>query len=227
MYMRPSTGEDAAVERADAVLTSIVKVLQLKKAFHWMLPKSFHPRAVYQWQPPMSYQASTRSATYSRGMFKHLDVFHRKFEGLADEKFLEPLDGRVRRLVVQTIGPIYDTENDTTWRRTYVRNVSPLIIRLAWMPYAGLPYDDTTISESESLKDKIVPKGIVWTSQQWTQVCLRWVPACVGLLVLVRQNYVSIVCADTLADDLPDRRSGPSTKSWFLRSCALSILELS
>lgn len=189
-YIHPTTGEDAVVEKADAVLNSIIKVLQLKKAFHWMRPKSFHPRAVYQWQAPMSYQASTGYDRRSRGIFRHLDVFHRKYEGLNDEQFLDPLDGRVRRLVVQVTNPIYDTENDTTWRRTYIRNVSPIIIRLAWFPYAGLPYDDTTLSEAQRLKDKIVPKNAAWTSQQWTQLCLRWVPACVGLLVLVSYTLI-------------------------------------
>lgn len=204
-YVGTSDLEDAVVEKADAVLTSVVKSLQLKKLFHWYRPKTFHPRAVYQWQAPMSYQAATRFGGQRKGIFKHLDYFHREHTGPYDEQYLDPLDGRVCRLIVQSTNPVYDQENDTTWRRTYIRNVSPTIIRLAWFPYATLSYDDTSISGSPRLKDKIIPKNSVWTSQQWTQVCLRWIPACIGLMVLVSSSMCTKSALTDNIDDIPNR----------------------
>lgn len=203
-YFPPQPSVETIVaDRADAMLTNVVLFLRLKTAFHWLLPKTFHARAVYQWQAPMSHQLPGRNGEYSRGVFKHLDVFHRRFQGIAEEQFLNPLDGRVRRLVVQTIGPIYDTANDTTWRRTYIRNISPMIIRLAWYPYAGLPSEDTTLNESQRLKDKLLPSNVTWTSQQWTSLCSKWIPTCIGLLVLVGRRVVLLLTADSVLDDLP------------------------
>ena len=183
---RAVPSEDPFIVGADAVLNHLVDILQLKKAFRWWLPKSFHSRAVYQFDLPHSYQLSRRHRGFVPAyLFRHLDVFHRKYEGLVDDQFLDPLDGRVRRLIVQATGPLYDTENDTTWRRTYVRNVSPKLIRLAWWPFATLPYDESEAAKGDGIKKKINAKKEIWATEHWTKLGLLWLPTCVGLLVLV------------------------------------------
>ena len=61
---------------------------------------------------------------------------HRDFAGRVTHKpmsdrYLHHLDGRLRNLIVQCSDELYQAPGNTTWQRTYVRNVAPLKIRLA------------------------------------------------------------------------------------------------
>lgn len=178
------------IRQADVLLNKAIRALRLKKIFHWADPRFFHESAWFGWQSPHSYQPPRHyfdtTGDSQSARYKHLDVFHRYYIGLEDDQYLDPLNDRVRRLFVQTIDRIYDTDNDTSWRRTYVRNVSPRLLRLAWWSRAGLLM---------AKKGHATKQGTAWkslqarttslTADQWAQLGLRWLPSCIGLLVLV------------------------------------------
>ncbi|KAK0746920.1 hypothetical protein B0T18DRAFT_391280 [Schizothecium vesticola] len=50
------------------------------------------------------------------------------------DRYIHPLDGKLRRLIVQSTDKIFDAQGLVTWPRTYVRKVSPLGARLATWP---------------------------------------------------------------------------------------------
>ena len=127
----PHSNASPYIPRADAWLNRVLQAMRVKAAFQWIHPQCFHENAWFSWSPCHSYQPprhhfETSSESHC-SRYKHLDVFHRTYEGLEDDQYLDPLNGRVRRLFVQTIRQIYDTNNDTTWRRTYIENVSCLL----------------------------------------------------------------------------------------------------
>ncbi len=174
---------------ADNLLNRVVHKLHLKAAFHWYDPKFWHERAWFGWVAPCSFQLPGHYYKSASGknieLWKHRDVFRRKHAGWNDDRYLNPLDGRIQKLCVQTVNEIYETENDTTWRRTYIENVSPWIIRLAFWPYSHMP-DPSRSYSAEYAVHKTGPSGLrAWKQEQWLHVGLRWLPASIGLLLLM------------------------------------------
>jgi len=164
--------------------------MRLKNAFHWMHPEFFHPEAWFSWLPPYSYQLpgyyySELGSASESSKRKHQDVFRRKYTGFEDDRFINPIDGRVEKLVVQSKEEIYDHRNDTTWRRTYIENNSPYIIRLAYWPMSYLTSGDETFDQKKREYGNRRDRMISWASDQKGQAALRWLPACLGLFLLV------------------------------------------
>lgn len=48
-----------------------------------------------------------------------------------DDRYLHHSTGELRRLIVSCTDEVFSSESTVTWRRTYIRNCSPLTIRLA------------------------------------------------------------------------------------------------
>lgn len=127
----------------------------------------FHPKAQHSGSFPHSYQMPGRM--YEAGnIFRHRDPMRRVWKGYEDDRYLRPSDGRAVDLIVQSTDDIYDGPTNSTWRRTYVRNISALIIRVAYWPMRNVPSD--------------VGK---WTRRDWTTVGLWWLPTCIALLLVV------------------------------------------
>lgn len=180
--------EEKVLDDADVLLNRIARALGVKIWLGWTDPKWYHERAQFSFEHPCSYQPPYRrygDGQSDRIIHKHLDVFHRGYKGRDDDQLLDPIDGRVRRLFVQVTNQIYEEPNDTTWRRTYIRNISPHIIRLAWWPYAKAPLAQASYSSKGGLRARFKARTAAWTNEHWTSVGLRWIPACVGLLVMV------------------------------------------
>lgn len=127
----------------------------------------FHPRAKYSWATPNSYQLAGQSYT-ARDHWRHRDAMRRIWNGVEDDRYLNPDNGRVNRLVVQTTNVVYDGPTNSTWRRTYIRNVSSIIVRVAQWPFTKVPRDSKQ-----------------WSRENWTFVGLWWLPTCISLLVVV------------------------------------------
>jgi hypothetical protein len=104
-------------------------------------------------------------------MRRHRDIMQRVHQGLEDDRYLSPWDGRVNKLVVQATQEVYDGPRNATWLRTFVRNVSPAFIRVANWPFASAPI-----------------KSEHWTDNDWMMVCAKWLPACGVLLFVVSSN---------------------------------------
>ncbi|MCJ1262456.1 hypothetical protein MMC22_002326 [Lobaria immixta] len=127
----------------------------------------FHPRAKYSWATPNSYQLAGQSYT-ARDHWRHRDAMRRIWNGVEDDRYLNPDNGRVNRLVVQTTNIVYDGPTNSTWRRTYIRNASSIIVRVAQWPFTKVPRDSKQ-----------------WSRENWTFVGLWWLPTCISLLVVM------------------------------------------
>lgn len=145
----------------------------------WKLPKVhrnfFHLRAKYSWASPNSYQLAGRSYT-ARVHWRHRDAMRRIWNGVEDDRYLNPNDGRVNDLVVQATNDVYDGPANSTWRRTYVRNVSSIIVRVAQWPFTKVPRDSKQ-----------------WSRENWTIVGLWWLPTCISLLVVVCSHLFEVI----------------------------------
>jgi hypothetical protein len=49
--------------------------------------------------------------------------------------YISSWDGKVSKLVVQAVDDIYDNHTTSTYRRTFIRNIAPLYLRLANWPF--------------------------------------------------------------------------------------------
>ncbi|KAJ4385221.1 hypothetical protein N0V93_010282 [Gnomoniopsis smithogilvyi] len=63
--------------------------------------------------------------------YRYRDVMGRVTEVSYDDRYLHHETGELRKLIVACTDEIFSSESTVTWRRTYVRNCSPLTIRLA------------------------------------------------------------------------------------------------
>jgi len=104
-------------------------------------------------------------------MHRHRDFLQREYHGPEEDRYLSPSDGHLEKLVVQAAQDVYDGPANSTWRRTFIRNASPIYIHVANFPFNTLPIDDS-----------------LWTSDDWAMVALKWLPACVGLLCVIWVN---------------------------------------
>ncbi len=127
----------------------------------------FHPRARYSWAVPRSYQLAGYSYL-SHAQRRHRDAMSRVWNKKEDDRYLNPLDARAETLIVQTTNPIYDGALNSSWRRTYVRNVSSLIVRVARWPFQTIPRSHEK-----------------WVMKDWTMVALWWLPTCCTLFLVV------------------------------------------
>lgn len=84
------------------------------------------------------------------------------------EYYLSPTDGHLEKLVVQCTQPITDTNPNSTWRRTFIRNRSPYLLQAANWVLHSLPQDDREIASAD-----VVMMG------------LKWFPSCMAILLLV------------------------------------------
>jgi hypothetical protein len=195
--------------------------MRLKKTFNWMHPEFFHPAAWFSWSPPYSYQLPGYyylglGSVSESSQQKHRDVFRRKYTGAEDDRFINPIDGRVEKLVVQSKKEIYDHKNDTTWRRTYIGNNSPYIIRLAYWPMSYLTSRDGKLYRKKHEYGDRRDRVISWDSDQMRQAALRWLPACLGMFLLVCLRILVNLWLLMSPDVVPNRYRRPGQEQWVL-----------
>ncbi|KAJ5655058.1 hypothetical protein N7490_002061 [Penicillium lividum] len=89
---------------------------------------------------PHSYQAPGYTFD-EKTDFRHKDHFQRVYHGSSDERFLDPVDGRVKELIIQCTDKVYRGPKNSTYKRTFIRNVAPLTLWLANWPMSGLDDD--------------------------------------------------------------------------------------
>ena len=99
---------------------------------------------------------------------RHRDTMQREYRGLKEDRYLSPYNGYLVKLVVQAGQEVYDGAPNSTWRWTFVRDISPYFIRIANYPLNGMPVDKET-----------------WTGEDWAIVTVKWFFACVELLPTV------------------------------------------
>jgi hypothetical protein len=206
-------GENPYLLEADNLLNRAVGKFGLKQKLKWIDSHFFHPNAWFSWSAPHSYQIPGRYYSITspckpegdkKPVLRHRDAFRREHEGLEEDQYLHPLNGKVQKLVVQSTKATYNQGNNTTWRRTYMRNVSPYIVRLAYWPLSSVPpsketsasaggygHERTSAVTDEDSSCEVTALSS-WKKEQWMYVSLRWLPTCIGLLIMVRQMLLAI-----------------------------------
>lgn len=115
----------------------------------------------------------------------HRDSMSQVYRGAAEDRCLSPEDAKLIRLVVQATDDIYNADENSTWQRTYMRDVSPLILRVANWPMSGL--------DSQPDSTRVLA---------WAFLAMKWLPACIMVFPMVRshaselyQNVLMRICA--------------------------------
>ena len=127
---------------------------------------SRHPRNEWRAKWPNAYQVAGIALPASNS--HHRDMMQRAKDFPSDDYYLSPYDGHLAKLFVQSTQAIYDANPNSTWRRTFIRNQSPWILRVANWVLHTIPIDDQEV------------KG-----EDVAMVCLKWIPACAAILLFV------------------------------------------
>lgn len=85
-----------------------------------------------------------------------------------EDYYLSPFDCHLAKLVVQSAQEVYDAKPNSTWRRTFIRNMSPYILRVANWVLETVPIEDRSMTAEEMLV-----------------LIAKWIPASALLLILV------------------------------------------
>ena len=89
---------------------------------------------------------------------RHRDCLDREWTGDYDDRYISSWDGKVSKLVVQAVDEIYEHNTGSTYRRTFIRNISPIYIRLANWPFNHF---DVTNPDQASNQDYVM-LGLKW-----------------------------------------------------------------
>ena len=111
----------------------------------------------------------------------HRDLLKRDLVDFdTSEKFLNPYDGNLCTLIVQSSQSVLQSNPMATWYRTKLRNGSPWMIRISnW-----------------AMSRDFVPEDSVRTVT--SQAAQRWIPACIALAFVVSPNLKSRIDAANL-----------------------------
>lgn len=120
-----------------------------------------------RWKFPNFYQVAGiyRAA---HGKQHHRDMMSRRKEFISEDYYLSPFDCHLAKLVVQSAQEVYDARPNSTWRRTFIRNMSPYMLRVANWVLDTVPSDDRSM-----------------TAEEIFILVAKWVPASAMLLILV------------------------------------------
>lgn len=92
----------------------------------------------------------------------------REKQVMPEDYYLSPTDYHLAKLMVQCSQEVYEANPNSTWRRTFIRDRSPLLLRVANWALESVPNEDRPM-----------------TGEETAIVGAKWIPACVALLVLV------------------------------------------
>ncbi|KAK0636050.1 hypothetical protein B0T17DRAFT_587350 [Bombardia bombarda] len=104
--------------------------------------------------------------------YRHRDFAGRVcFKPLSD-RYLHHHDGYLRNLIVQCTDDLFSAPSNSTWRRTYVRKVSPLKVRLAtWV--IDFSYDPESWEDWWIMFLRALPAAIAMTLVFWDGSSMR------------------------------------------------------
>ena len=124
-------------------------------------------RNQWRWKYPNAYQMPGFRSEPPRDI-RHRDCLQRVLNAPEEDRYLSPTDGHLAKLVVQAADDVYNAQAKSTWRRTFVRNVSSPMLRVANWAIGSVPPDITT-----------------WTFENWLVVSGKWLLTSLALMILV------------------------------------------
>ncbi|KAH7160584.1 hypothetical protein B0J13DRAFT_494260 [Dactylonectria estremocensis] len=142
---------------------------ETEKEFPVILKGSFHfsePRTVYRWRNPRLYQKPGYVFNDSGREFRHRDYAGRVSHKTRSDRYLHHNDGYLRNLYVACTDEIYTGAGSSTWRRTYVRKVAPLKVRIAtWV--IDFSYDPSSWEDWGIMILRAVPASLAMALCFW------------------------------------------------------------
>ncbi|KAF5022598.1 hypothetical protein F66182_5344 [Fusarium sp. NRRL 66182] len=141
---------------------------KLKGSMHF-----FEARSVYRWRNPVLFQKPGYNFTNTEVKMRHRDYAGRVSFKTRSDRYLHHNDGYLRNLYVASTDAIYEGPGTSTWKRTYVRKVAPMKVRIAtWV--IDFSYD---------------PKS--W--EDWGIMALRAFPAALAMMLFFWDGKPSVI----------------------------------
>lgn len=91
---------------------------------------------------------------------------------MPEDFYLSPTDCHLAKLMVQCSQEVFDANPNSTWRRTFIRNVSPLVLRVANWVLESIPSEDRPM-----------------TGEEIAILVAKWLPANIAILFLVSEKF--------------------------------------
>lgn len=100
-------------------------------------------------------------------IYRHRDYAGRIKKKTMSDRYLHHWNGYLRKLIVQCTDDMFERTGTTTWRRTYVRKVSPLVVRIAtWV--IDFSYDPDSWSDWGVQLLRAFPAALAMMFCSWT-----------------------------------------------------------
>lgn len=123
---------------------------------------SFRWRRVHHYQEPGYVYDVVGGSAAQQPQFRHRDFAGRVCNKPLSDRYLHHHDGYLRKLIVQTTDDIFEGPDTVTWRRTYVRKMAPLKVRIAtWV--IDFSYDPDSWSDWSIMVARALPAAIAMT----------------------------------------------------------------
>ncbi|KAB2099238.1 hypothetical protein AG0111_0g12567 [Alternaria gaisen] len=153
-HAAPYQGDNGANEKQPGV-SSLVRNGPIElKGYSYI----FSPITTVKWGFPNFYRKP--GLGYQKlGQHRHRDCFDREWTGDYDDRYISSWDGQVSKLVVQAVDDIFENNTGSTYRRTFIRNIAPVYLRLANWPFKHIDF--------ARLNGKI-------PSEDYPMLCLKW-----------------------------------------------------
>lgn len=150
-------------------LTPIDETNKEEKEFPISLKGSRHfsePRTVWRWRNPTMYQKPAYVFNDSERQFRHRDYAGRVAIKPRSDRYLHHNDGYLRNLYVACTDDIYTGPGTSTWKRTFVRKVAPLKVRIAtWV--IDFSYDPESWEDWGIMILRALPAALAMTLVFW------------------------------------------------------------
>ena len=91
---------------------------------------------------------------------RHHDALGREWSGIPDDRYLSPWHGRPKKLVVQTTDALYAKPGNATYRRTFIRNISPMVLQVAGWALGERDFRSEGWKERAIMLAKCIPAAI-------------------------------------------------------------------
>ncbi|KAJ4186295.1 hypothetical protein NW759_016951 [Fusarium solani] len=135
--------------------------VKLKGSMHF-----FDPRSVYRWGNPVVYQKPGYNFTDGETKMRHRDYASRVSFKTRSDCYLDHNDGYLLDMCVAATDNIFEGPGTSTWKRTYVRKVAPMKVRIAtWVidfAYDPQSWEDWGIMLLRALPAAIAMALVFW-----------------------------------------------------------------
>ncbi|KAJ9606942.1 hypothetical protein H2200_008953 [Cladophialophora chaetospira] len=152
-------------ERPELQNPSYHAPVQTRRRMHQKGYRNFwSTRTVYRFRKAVHLHQRPGHAYASGATHRHRDAVNRVVNKIEEDRFIQ-IDRHIERMMVQCTDEIYEGPRNSTWRRTFVRNMAPWAIRIANWPLNTTPIDAKH-----------------WSNEDWMWIIVKWPVSCVLLV---------------------------------------------